>query len=352
MTGNSGLPEMHRAREVCWPRSSARPRAPSARPGARRRRPLRLPPARRGRAARLDEPSKSRLSNSTAMSTDAPSSSDPHAADPRHARQPLRRRGLQHVAVPRQSAALRAAGTADRPARGSQDGAGLTCSPSWAATDYLGYPGRTAASLRGPLRAAQPRHASSAWSSRRASTIPTRRSRRPSRSGRAPTGWSARSSTCTASVRGPSRPAADLDARGVHRLSRSARTIRCGAAASGTTSRGSPADESVSRSRPEAGSDPTNRHATTCDADRTCSTNPSRTTGTSEAGLPGRSTSGRSIRPRTRRCGSSSSSTASGSSRRRPTSAISTRASRSSANTSTSTSTSRSSTARTTSARR
>src|SRR5262249_20921899 len=81
----------------------------------------------------------------------------------------------------------------------------------------------------------------SAWSSRSAWMIPTPASPRPSRSGRAPTGWSARCSICSASGL-PAIPT--CDASSCPRSSRRipcGRIIPCGDAASGTTSRGCPA---------------------------------------------------------------------------------------------------------------
>ena len=182
-------------------------------------------------------------------------------------------------------------------------------------------------------------------SSRRASTTPTRRCPRPSPSGRGPTGWSARSSTCTASrFDRPSRPPPDPDARRVHRLPAPeglpAPRPRRAAQLPAADARRVVIDRVrhsrsriVTIRRPRFGDPSIDRPAAQVPDHAGQLARRTRDSAPSPSSSPGRSTSGRSTPRRTRRCAWSWSSTASGSSRRRPTSATCTRASRSSAST-------------------
>ena len=144
--------------------------------------------------------------------------SEPPRLDPGDTLRGVRRRRFHHVAVSRQSSAVRTAGAAGRAALGSQEQCGFDLLAELGATDYLGYPGRTRCrfEVHYVLRNLD-------TTERLIVKVgvddpdPSLPSAVPS--GRVPTGWSARCSICSASRSRPSRPAAHPDARGVHRLS-------------------------------------------------------------------------------------------------------------------------------------
>ena len=172
------------------------------------------PPSRRTEATPTPRRSETRP-----MSTTTEPALDPHAATLATLSRGVRRRGLHDVAVPRQPAPLRARVAADRAADGPEGPMRLRhCSPSWAATDYLGYPGRTRArfEVHYVLRNLE-------TAERLVVKVGRRRPRSDAPLGRPPLAGRRLDGArglrhVRHPLRRPPRPAADPDARRVHRL--------------------------------------------------------------------------------------------------------------------------------------